>query len=293
MRRVRIAPIDDPVRYWEVMDVMVDAWGMKDYTEAVPAHFLRAIADNGGLVLAAYDGDKIVGFVLGILASDSNGKLYHYSHMLAVRRKYRGTGIAYKLKLAQRDFALRMGLDLVMWTFDPQQGLNARFNFSKLGVVCRCFYPNYYGVMRDEINRGLVSDRFKVEWWIRSRRVELKIEGRLPPPTLEEVEDVAEHVVETREVAPGIRAISSVNLGVSSDVVLVEVPGDVNAVKRYSLELANDWRFRLRPVFRELFSRGYIAVEFVTELEGGARRNFYVLWKAPLERILAGDVPWK
>lgn len=292
MGRVRIAPVTDPERYWEIMDVMVDAWGMKDYTEAVPAHFLRAIADNGGLVLAAYDGDRIVGFVLGILAMDERGKLYHYSHMLAVRREYRGKGVGLKLKLAQRDEAIKRGLDLVVWTYDPQQGLNARFNFSKLGVICRKFYPNYYGTMRDEINRGLVSDRFKVEWWVKSPRVVRRISGELPPPNLADVEKVAERVVETREVTAGIRAIESVKLDADSDVVLVEVPGDVGRVRDYSLELANEWRVRLRPVFRSFFSRGYIAVEFITTREKGYRRNFYVLWRAPLGRILAGDVPW-
>ena len=289
---VKVAPVDDPERYWEIMDVMVDAWGMPDYTEAVPAHFMKAISENGGLVLAAYDRGKIVGFVLGILAMDEEGRIYHYSHMLAVLRKYRGTGVSLALKRAQRRELLKRGINLVMWTYDPQQGLNARFNFVKLGVICRKFYTNYYGTMRDEINRGLVSDRFKVEWWLDSARVEGRLSGRLPPPSLEEATETCYRVVETEEVAPGVRKIVSVKLSDESDAVLIEVPGDVDLLKKHSLELANDWRFKLRPVFKYYFSKGYVATEFITTREKGYRRNFYVFWRAPLDRILAGESPW-
>lgn len=54
--------------------------GHERLRDAVPAQMMKAIADNGGLVLAAFEGDKIVGLVLGILAMDNQGKLYHYSH---------------------------------------------------------------------------------------------------------------------------------------------------------------------------------------------------------------------
>jgi len=290
---VTIKPIDDPEKYWEVVDVSIDAWGMKDYRDAVPAHMMKAIADNGGLVLAAFEGDKIVGFVLGILAMDNQGKLYHYSHQLAVRRKYRGTGVAIALKLAQRRHVLNQGLDLVTWTFDPQQGRNAKFNFAKLGVICRKFYRNYYGILQDEINRGLVTDRFKVKWWIKSKRVEKRINGRFPPPKMEDVEDLAEPVVETEKIAQNVRKIKKVNLDAKNDVLLVEVPGNVDKVREYSLELANNWRIGLRPVFEKYFSEGYIATEFISHVENGERRNFYMLWKAPLEKILEGEAPWR
>ena len=74
--------------------------------------------------------------------------------MLGVKKEYRGTGVAVKLKLAQRKIALSQGLDLVVWTFDPQRGRNANFNFAKLGVICRKFYRNYYGTLRDEKTRA-------------------------------------------------------------------------------------------------------------------------------------------
>ena len=293
MPSITIKAIEDPEKYWEIVDLMIEVWGIKDYREVVAAHMLRAAADNGGLVLAAYKNGEMIGFIFGIPAIDERGRLYHYSHMLGVKKEYRGTGAALKLKMAQRDFVLRQGLDLVMWTFDPQQGRNANFNFAKLGVICRRFYRNYYGTMRDEINRGLVSDRFKVEWWIKNKRVEKRLSGKFPPPRMEDIEGIAELVVKTREIAPGVRKIEEVILNAEDEILLVEIPANVDRVRDYSLELANDWRLKLRPVFEGYFSKGYIAVEFISHLEKGERRNYYLFWRTPLEEVLDGGKPWR
>ncbi|RLE93590.1 MAG: hypothetical protein DRN04_06620 [Thermoprotei archaeon] len=273
-----------------IMDIQKKAWGMAE-ADVVPAHFLKAIADNGGVVYIAYDKEKPVGFVLGIPAL-KNGKLYHYSHMVAVIPEYRGKGIAYRLKLTQREKVLEQGLDLIMWTYDPLQGLNANFNFRKLGVVCRLYFRNYYGEMRDQINIGLPSDRFKVEWWIKSLRVSKKLSGSYPSPTLKDLESIAENVVET-EVVKGIRVVKNITLDSSSEVLLVEIPESISKVRDVDLKLALDWRLKTRELFEHYFRRGYIAVDFITVKEGDLRRNFYILWRTNLEKVLRGEVPWR
>jgi len=275
--------------YRAIMDVMKSAWRMKDYTEAVPAHFIKSIDDNGGVVLVAEEDGRIVGFVLGIVGY-KDGRIYHYSHMTGVVEEYKYRGIGFKLKLAQRKEVLKQGLDLITWTFDPLQGLNARFNFAKLGVVCNKFYVNYYGEIRDGINVGMPTDRFKVEWWIKSQRVLKKIKGELPPPPLNEALKVGELITETIEVAPGIRKIISTKKPVE-DVVIAEIPGDLNTVREYSLDLAIEWKLKMRKVFQELFEKSYIAFEVIT-VKKPYRRNFYVFWREKLEKILRGDVPW-
>ena len=273
-----------------IMDIQKKAWGMAD-ADIVPAHFLKAIADNGGVVYIAYDEERPVGFVLGIPALKGD-KLFHYSHMVAVVPEYRGKSIAYKLKLIQREKVLEQGLDLIMWTYDPLQGLNANFNFRKLGVICRLYYRNYYGEMRDRINVGLPSDRFKVEWWIRSPRVSKKLSGEYPSPTLKDLENIAESVVET-EVVRGVRVVKNITLESSSEVLLVEIPESISKVRDIDLKLALDWRLKTRELFEHYFERGYIAVDFVSVKENDLRRNFYILWKTSLEKVLRGDVPWK
>ena len=44
-------------------------------------------------------------------------------------------GAGQALKLLQRERALAMDLDLIEWTYDPMQAMNAHLNFAKLGVV--------------------------------------------------------------------------------------------------------------------------------------------------------------
>ena len=55
--------------------------------------------------------------------------------MLAVLDAYRHLDLGSRLKQAQRERALAMGVHEMTWTFDPLQSRNAHFNFSKLGVV--------------------------------------------------------------------------------------------------------------------------------------------------------------
>lgn len=291
MSSITIRHVKDPTEYWSILKVMKDAWDMVDYTEAVPPHLLRAVEDNGGLVLVACEKNRVVGFVFG-LAGDEGAMKYHYSHMLGVKKEYKGKNIAYMLKLAQREWAVRRGYRLIMWTFDPHQGLNAKFNFSKLGVICNKFYVNYYGIMKDGINRGMVTDRFKVEWWITSERVKRRLKGILPSPSYEQIKDF-DHVVTTYLDDEKIRRVKDINLNSEEEVIVVEIPGDLNALRKTSLEKANEWKLKLRSLFRTYFDRGYYVIDFVTTKSKNERRNYYILWRRSLEYILSGEVPWK
>ena len=148
-------------------------WGMSD-TDVVPLHLLLTVQKNGGLVLGAFDeGGRMIGCLFGFLgARDATAQqLKHCSHMMGVLEGWRGRGVGYQLKLAQREHALAQGLELVTWTYDPLESLNAALNIGKLGVVCRTYFRDLYGEMEDGLNVGLSSDRFQVEWWVASQRV--------------------------------------------------------------------------------------------------------------------------
>ena len=106
------------------------------------------------------------------------GRALWYSHMAGVVPAYQGMGLGLRLKRAQRDAALAAGLDEIVWTYDPLQAGNARFNFARLGGIARRYHVDYYGVMTDGINHGLPSDRFEVDWQLRSPRVAARLVGR-------------------------------------------------------------------------------------------------------------------
>ena len=79
------------------------------------------------------------------------------------------------LKLLQRDRTLAMGLDLIEWTYDPLQAMNAHLNFAKLGVVAEEYAENIYGTSSSPLHQGNPTDRFVAEWWIRTPHVERRL----------------------------------------------------------------------------------------------------------------------
>jgi predicted GNAT superfamily acetyltransferase len=98
--------------------------------------------------------------------------------MLAVRTSYRNQGLGAKLKLEQRSEALKRGIRLMEWTFDPLEIKNAYLNICKLGAVARRYYVNFYGVSSSQLQGGLPTDRLVAEWWLDSPRVETIVEER-------------------------------------------------------------------------------------------------------------------
>src|SRR5437870_4477979 len=112
-----------------------DVWGYTDAEDVVPPPVLITSIKRGGVLLGAFDEAGLMkGFVYSIPAV-KDGKLTQWSHMLGVTRDARDAGLGLQLKLAQRDRSLAMDVDLVEWTYDPLQALNAHLNFAKLGVV--------------------------------------------------------------------------------------------------------------------------------------------------------------
>ncbi len=259
-------------------------WGIRDDTEVVPLHALLTAQKNGGLVLGAFDGDKMVGFLFGFLGRTPAGREKHCSHMMGVIPKWRGQGIGEALKRQQREFALEQGLDLVTWTYDPLESRNAYLNISKLGAVCRTYIRNLYGEMQDELNAGLPTDRFQVDWWIRSPRVASRFSQKAtsPQPSLEEVLSRGAEIV--NEVAldnAGLPETLSWEPHRSATVI-IEIPANFQQIKQANIRLARDWRLLTRALFEEYFEDGYVVVDFLSEVKEGRRRSFYVLEHQPV-----------
>jgi predicted GNAT superfamily acetyltransferase len=294
-RVIEVRRLKDPEEYRMVTEAEVGVWGVMDYTSVVAHHVLIAADRRGGLVLGAFEKDtgRMVGFVFGFPAISPDGKLYHYSHMTGVVPEYRYKGLGYILKLMQREYVLKQGLDLIAWTYDPLQSPNARFNIGKLGVVVRKFYINYYGELRDSINIGMPTDRFEAEWWIKSKLVEDKLKGLLKPPTLDTLIKLGGEVVTNVEFSNNLPVLTNYNLDINSKLVLIEIPEDLSKL-RSDNNLLLKWRLGLREVFnRYLNELNYVVVEFVSEFVGGFRRNYYILLREGLERILSGELPWR
>ena len=155
-------------------------WGEAD-RELVPQHVFVVASKTGGQVLGAYEGEKLVGYLLGFVGSH-DGRVYLHSHMTGVHPDYQNHGIGRKLKLAQRDDAIKRGIDLIEWTFDPLKLRNAYFNLVRLGAIVRNYLPDVYGKTSNQLERGMPTDRLLAEWQINSPRVIAILNGA-PDPT--------------------------------------------------------------------------------------------------------------
>src|SRR5687768_17158993 len=152
-----------------------EVWGYTDGEDVVPAPVLIVSIKRGGILLGAFDAaDVMKGFVYSMPAI-KDGRPTQWSHMLGVTADARSTGLGARLKLAQREAAIGMGVELIEWTFDPLQALNAHLNFAKLGVVASEYEENIYGESSSPLHRGTPTDRLVAEWHIRQPHVERRL----------------------------------------------------------------------------------------------------------------------
>jgi predicted GNAT superfamily acetyltransferase len=95
--------------------VQQQAWKFPDLL-VIPYTQLVTIQHNGGVVLGAFDGDLLAGFVFGCLGCQANEPLYLYSQRMGVLPAYQGRGIGEALKWAQRTWTVEQGLTRILWT---------------------------------------------------------------------------------------------------------------------------------------------------------------------------------
>jgi len=247
-------------------------WG-PGYDDVVPAPILTITVKRGGILMGAFDGDRMIGFVYS-LPGIKDGKPMQWSHMLGVLDEFRSAGVGRELKLLQRERTLAMGLDLIEWTYDPMQAMNAHLNFAKLGVVVSEYEENVYGESTSPLHRGNPTDRFVAEWRVREPHVARRL-ASAGPLVLRTNELAA--AVPVNRVAPNGDWLESVDVDLSLDArrLLVHIPMGFTDMLAKSPELALAWRVCTRAIFTTYFDRGYRAVDFM--LDRAARSGTYLL----------------
>jgi predicted GNAT superfamily acetyltransferase len=274
-----------------VEDLQRRVWPGSD-TDIVPQHMLRAAIHNGGLVIGAFK-DKpsnpegtspLLGFVFGfpgIYETPDGPRLKHCSHMLGVDPAHRDQGIGFLLKRAQWQMVRRQGLDRITWTYDPLLSRNAHLNITRLGGVCSTYLPSFYGQMRDELNAGMDSDRFEVDWWVNSRRVSHRLSrGNRPELKLANYQAALAEVLNATRFNASGWPVPPDSLDeipkYQENLCLVEIPANFPGLKAADTGLAQAWRLQARQLFQELFKAGYLVTDFLFEPAIPAR-SFYVL----------------
>ncbi len=271
--------LETPAEMILVEQIQREIWQGSE-TEVVPLHMLITAVHNGGLILGAFnEREELVGFLFGFpgLEFTPDGpRPKHCSHMLGARPDYRDKGVGFALKRAQWQMVRRQGLDHITWTYDPLLSRNAYLNIAKLGAVCSVYRRSEYGDLRDDLNAGLPSDRFQVDWWVNTARVERRL-GRhaRPPLKLSGVTKAGLRPAYAAESSGGLIRPPEHIPPLENRLLLAEIPADFLALKERDFALARDWRFFARELFENAFAAGYIVTDFV--FERNPARGFYLL----------------
>src|SRR5262250_1102529 len=189
--------------YQRVVELEKEVWNFTDTADLTAVPILMIANEFGGLVLVAEESSgRLIGFSMANLGWTRDKKLFWWSHMTAVARQYQSRGVGFRLKLRQREEALASGIDEIHWTFDPLQALNAHFNLRKLGVIVREYEENVYGHSTSRLHQGLPTDRFVAEWRLKADRAK----------------------------------------STGSDQVLLEIPANINELRRTDILSAKAWQ---------------------------------------------------
>ena len=211
------------------VNLQQDIWGFED-VDLLPVRLFVVAHKVGGQVIGAFDGERMVGFLLSVPGIRPDGMGFLHSHMLGVHEDYRNLGAGRMLRLKQHEEALSRGIELVEWTFDPLQLKNAYFNIERLGAIARRYVLNQYGMTSSPLQAGLPTDRCVAEWWLASGRVQRALARRnvqLPP-------------IEAR----------------------IEVPANIDEIKKQDMALAREIQNDVSEQFLERFHEGLAVVGF-------------------------------
>ncbi len=234
---------------------MSDLRKMQEVEEAVwqmapiPVHQTYTALNHGGVILGAFDGQEMVGFIYSFAGFDGSHS-YLCSHMLGILPDYRKGGLGERMKLRQAEFAREIGYSMITWTFDPLESLNAYLNLHKLGATGAFYKKDHYGSMDDELNEGLPTDRIQIEW---------DITAGTPAPKV--IFDENKLMIDV--TANGVPKAYLDRFNPIDDGWFVAVPDNFQSVKKRDITLAKEWRQKTREAFQLLFENGFTAKNFI------------------------------
>jgi predicted GNAT superfamily acetyltransferase len=266
-----------------------EVWGMAE-DDTLPLTLAIALKAAGNIFVGAFDAtkdrnkDKLVGFAFGFLGREHGQTIIH-SHLLAVLDKYRHLDLGSRLKQAQRERAMSVGIREMTWTYDPLQSRNAHFNFSKLGVVSDTYKTDFYGPETSSMLHRNGTDRLWVRWMLNSRRVRDRLAGKSTNARAETLDAM-------RLLAPLVRFDPSGKPGradlaesLARQRVSIEIPGDILEVERTDMGLAREWRDATRWAFRETLRAGFFVAEFCRSIRGQQGPGAYLLQRGTVSEL--------
>ena len=227
--------------------VLREIW-RNDHGDAgpLPIAVMRALEHAGSYVHGAFDAadGRMLGASVGFFAAPERRSLH--SHITGVLGSANRPGVGYALKLHQREWCIARGAREMTWTFDPLVARNAYFNIAKLGVDIVEYLDDFYGQMDDQINRDDPSDRVLARWRFDAPSRPLRV---LP--------------LHRRLLVAGEGEAPVLVSGEGRGAAIIEVPADIEDLRRADPALAAQWRGAVRAAFARADAEGLVVDGFV------------------------------
>ncbi|OKJ75317.1 GNAT family N-acetyltransferase [Streptomyces sp. CB02460] len=209
-------------------------WGTDAGSPPVSAEVMRALSHAGNYITGAYEDGRLVGASVAFYGEPIGTTLH--SHITGTAM---GRGVGLALKLHQREWALARGIKRITWTYDPLIRRNAYFNLVKLGARPEEYLQSFYGAMDDAINGGDESDRVLTAW---------DLTAPAGPYSPDLPADVA-RAVTNDDGRPVIGPTDAAT-------VLIDLPDDIESLRRTAPSSARDWRLAVRHALAGLLADG-------------------------------------
>jgi predicted GNAT superfamily acetyltransferase len=265
--KVLIRKLRDYSEFEKLLHIQREVWKHSE-TNLTPPHQFCVHRRMGAILLGAFVDGALAGFVYSFPALHDGIHTQH-SHLLAVLPEYQGLGLGKRLKKAQRLEALKQGVSLITWTYDPMQARNANLNLNALGARSRTYLANLYGLTPALcLGPDIPSDRLLIEWKIGGKRAAKRSGSREKRSHRDSLPKALERAAGTGDVFPMPRPP---RLGLKDRTILVEVPPNIQSL-RGRPDLIAAWQAGMRKVMKAYFRRGYAAEGFLS-----GERSFYVL----------------
>ena len=262
--QIAIRPLRTHRELQACVTLQQETWG-REFTDVVPPSLLKVSQRIGGVAAGAFDAsDRLLGFVYGLTGVE-NGRIVHWSDMLAVRPEARNLGLGRRLKEYQRQEVLRVGGVVIYWTYDPLVARNAHLNFNVFGVRVSEYVVDMYGETASTLHRGIGTDRFIVAWPVPDDEMRAQLDANHGAGT-------SRALREAPILNPGAALAVPLPLG---DWGRVEVPADINALQQEDGEQAAAWRRSSREAFTRAREAGLTVRGFV--VDECAHRGYYLL----------------
>ena len=250
------------------IDLQAEIWGLDELGRMSPITLEAMVSEEPktGIVLGGFLHDEMIAIqiILPTMEPDSV-----YGHLFGILKEYRSLHIGYHMQKWLFQTLRKWNIKKMLWTYEPLEGRNANNYINKSGARVIKYLADHYNVT-DEMSGGMPIDRFLAGIHLDDDFHSGNMHERHPALSLEDA--LQEIPVAGYDFLP------------ETDMVLVEIPGDLQKLKATNMEQAIKYRFDTRKIFTEYINnRGFFSEYIYSSMINDKWKNYYLLQKTKKE----------